>query len=115
MRLLMMLLGLVLVALAGLWFFTPTLDQTYSRHAPSLSQPRWARGPASTQGSSQAGPSRQQPSSRGAGPSASSASLIASKNIVDNVMSMINAGTGLLGLWFAWMSYRLQKRDRQKA
>jgi hypothetical protein len=115
MRFVMLLLGLALVAMAGLWFLTPMLDHTYARHAPELSQPRSRGASGATASAPQGGVSRSQPSIRApSGTSASSASVIASKNIVDNVMSMINAGTGLLGLWFGWMSYRLQKRDSRR-
>jgi hypothetical protein len=114
MRFVMMLAGLALVALAGLWFFTPVLDQTYARHAPGLAHARSSGAAAPRAGAAQGGVLRQGPSS--AQKTTTAVSAIASKNILDNAMSLINAGTGLLGLWFGWMSYRLQVRDsRPKA
>ncbi len=115
MRYVMMLVGLLMIAMAGLWFFTPVLDQAYARHAPQLAHARSARSVTSQSSPSQSSPvqgsvARPGPSGRPV-TTTSSASAIASKNIFDNAMSMINAGTGLLGLWFGWMSYRLQRRE----
>jgi hypothetical protein len=109
MRVVMMLFGLILVGLAGLWFFTPVLDQTYARHAPGLAHARSPQAKSTAPSGSASAP-RSIPQASGSSQSAA-AGGIASKNVLDNVMSMINAGTGLLGLWFGWMSYRLQKRD----
>lgn len=115
MRIVLMIVGLFLVVMAGLWFFTPVLDQTYARHAPGISHSRGAQRASVGTSSTQNGAVRQQPSaSRSSSASTSSSSVIGSKDIVDNVMSMINAGTGLLGLWFGWMSYRLQLRDSRR-
>ena len=116
MRFILLLLGLAMVVLAGLWFFTPVLDATYARHAPGLAQSRVAsaptaatRGPGSTPGAER---------SAGSAPSSSSTSAtqITSKALAENVMSMINLGAGILGAWFTYMSYRLQSRggDRRR-
>ena len=36
MRTVMMILGLIMIVLAGLWFFTPVLDGAYSRYTPGI-------------------------------------------------------------------------------
>lgn len=109
MRFVMMLLGLAMIILAGLWFFTPVLDSTYARVAPSIAQSRTVV--AATRS---APPST---TTRSAAPGASStsgqsATAIGSKALAENVMSMINLGSGILGAWFTYMSYRLQTRRR---
>ena len=104
MRIVTMILGLALMVLAGLWFFTPVLDTAYSSHAPGI---------ARSHGKSAA---LQTPGTRSASPNAStsSSSQIGSKALADNVMSMINLGTGILGAWFTFMSYRLQSGSRRR-
>lgn len=112
MRFVMMVLGLALMAAAGLWFFTPVLDQTYARVAPQLTTSQTvasrSAAPASTSATRGAAPA--------AAPSATPSSSVATVNkaLAENVMSMINLGTGILGALFTFMSYRLQVRDRQR-
>jgi hypothetical protein len=95
MRFVTMLLGLMLIALAGLWFFTPFLDSTYSRHVPGIAHSKShsrAAAPGSAPGvqSRSATPSAPAASAPGAG-------QIGSKALADNFMSMVNVGTGILG------------------
>jgi hypothetical protein len=114
MRLITLLFGLVLMVLAGLWFFTPVLDSTYSKHAPQYAHPRSAAkqsGPAATSGGTRGAAPEARTAQRSSGTSGGG---ISSKALADNVMSMINVGAGILGAWFTFMSYRMQVRDRQR-
>ena len=109
MRFITMLLGLALIALAGLWFFTPVLDSTYARHAPGIAQSHnRSAAPAAAPGGASRGPASAPSANSG-----SAAMQIGSKALADNFMSMINLGTGILGAWFTFMSYRLQARGRR--
>ena len=105
MRIVTMILGLALMVLAGLWFFTPVLDTAYSSHAPGIARSHGKSAALQTPGTRSAAPNA---------PNASSSSQIGSKALADNVMSMINLGTGLLGAWFTFMSYRLQSGSRRR-
>ena len=111
MRFVMLLLGLGLIALAGLWFFTPVLDSTYARHLPGISQSHSRSGaPAGAPGGQARG------ASPGAGAPAASSSgtvQIGSKALADNLMSIVNVATGLLGAIFTFMSYRAQVSQRR--
>ena len=110
MRLIMMLFGLILMVLAGLWFFTPVLDSTYSRHAPSYAHPRTAAKQAAPANATRG----VAPDAKSASRSSSSGNSISSKALADNLMSMINLGTGVLGALFTYMSYRAQVSNRRR-
>ena len=108
MRFVIMLLGLAMLALAGLWFFTSALDPVYSRHVPHLAHARAVKStsaPASAPRSSSSAPQVTQASAAGA---------IGSKAVTDNVMSMINLGAGIAQAYFTYMSYRLQQRQGRR-
>jgi hypothetical protein len=117
MRFLAMLVGLGLMVLAGLWFFTPVLDSTYSRHVPQYANPRHAAkapatGGAVTRGAApEAARSARAPSSGAGGDPGGS---ISSKALAENVLSMVNLGAGLIGAWFTYLSYRMQVRSRRR-
>lgn len=117
MRYITMLLGLALVALAGLWFFTPVLDATYSRHAPGIAHsnsraavPNAAAPGGATRGAS---PSTSQGAPSNRSGNRTDGSQIGTKALADNFMSMINLGTGILGAWFTYLSYRQNSRSRR--
>jgi hypothetical protein len=106
MRFVLFIVGLLLMIAAGLWFFTPYLDSTYARYAPPAASRTAPSAPTTTNRS--AAPS--------AAPSAGSASRAAaprqeSKFGFDNMLSVINFAAGLIGAWFTFMSYRLQRRQ----
>ena len=101
MRFLMMLVGFVLMVLAGLWFFTPVLDSTYARHAPGIAQSHSrSTAPGGTRSTTPA-----PGTSSSSGQSGQSTSgQIGSKALADNFMSMINGLTGILGAVFTFLS-----------
>ena len=107
MRFLLMLFGLAMIILAGLWFFTPVLDAVYVKHVPQYAQSRSAGpGPAVTPGAGGA--------SRSAGAPAGGSGQIVSKALTDNVVSMVNLLAVIMGAWFTFMSYRLQARGSRR-
>ena len=112
MRFVMMLLGLGMIALAALWFFTPVLDSTYARIAPGIAQSRTTVTAATRAAQPSTATRSAAPGSSAPGIAQSSGASIGSKALAENVMSMINLGSGLLGAWFTYMSYRLQARRR---
>ena len=114
MRYVMMLLGLVLMVMAGLWFFTPVLDSTYARHVPQYAHPQTAAKQTAPAGSTRGAAPDAKSTTRSPSPSAGSGTTISSKALADNVMSMINLGTGVLGALFTYMSYRAQVANRRR-
>jgi zona occludens toxin (predicted ATPase) len=115
-----LIVGLVLLALAGLWFFTPVLDSTYAKHAPGIAQAhkRTANDRSAVDSQTRSRSSGNQSSragSQGSTPAASSASFdIGSKAIMDNFMSMINLFMGFLGTLFTFLSYRAQVGNKRR-
>jgi predicted cobalt transporter CbtA len=114
MRFVMMLLGLALMVMAGLWFFTPVLDATYSKHAPGYAHSRSSAPSSAPAGATRGAAPDAKVASRSAGQSGGSGGGISSKALADNVMSMINLGTGVLGALFTYMSYRAQLATRRR-
>lgn len=112
MRFVMMVLGLGMLALAGLWFFTSALDPIYSRHVPQIAHARTFGGGSATTSSRPVGTASSPQASKSAPQAAGSA--VGSKAITDNFMSMINVGAGLAGAYFTYMSYRLQQRQGRR-
>jgi hypothetical protein len=112
--------GLVLLALAGLWFFTPVLDSTYSRHAPGVAHAHKRSGGdrSVADNPNRSRSAANQPSRGGSQPAATAASTasfaIGSKAIMDNVMSMINLFMGFLGTLFTFLSYRAQVSNKRR-
>ena len=114
MRFVMMLLGLALMVMAGLWFFTPVLDATYSKHAPSYAHSRSTAPSSAPAGATRSAAPDAKSATRSAGSSGGSGGGISSKALADNLMSMINLGTGVLGAFFTYMSYRAQLASRRR-
>ena len=114
MRYVMMLLGLALMLLAGLWFFTPVLDSIYARHAPGYALPHSAAKQTAPTGTTRGAAPDAKSATRSAGQSGGSGGGISSKALADNLMSMINLGTGVLGALFTYMSYRAQVASRRR-
>ena len=112
MRFVTMLLGLAMIVLAGLWFFTPVLDSTYARIAPGLAQSRTTVAAATRSAQPSTTTRSAAPGASSGGSAQSAGNTIGSKALAENVMSMINLGSGILGAWFTYMSYRLQTRRR---
>ena len=108
MRFVMMLVGLGLMVLAGLWFFTPVLDATYARHAPGIAQSHARTSATAPSGTRSTVPA---PSSS----SGQSSAQVGSKALADNFMSMINVLTGILGAVFTFLSYRAQASQGRRA
>jgi hypothetical protein len=109
MRFLLMVLGLLLLVAAGLYFFTPVLDPVYSRHAR---QPQAATRSAAPQATA------PRPGATATAPDARArpqpAPQPVSKLSFDSVLNILNLGFGLVGAWFTYLGYRLQKRAREK-
>ena len=108
MRMLMLVLGLVLMVAAGLWFFTPVLDPVWSKHVgPQIrqAQKRMEGPPPSStrdRGFEAAKPSPQ-----------ASIPIPANKFGLDSMFNVINLIAALAGAYFTFQSYRLQLRSRR--
>jgi hypothetical protein len=103
-RFLLLIVGLGLMAAAALWFFTPVLDPAWEQ----ITQQRTAQPPVATA-----------PKAPGAGTRAPATeraptSRAPSKSAFDSIANIINIVAGIVGVWFTFLSYRLQQRHRSQ-